>query len=231
MITNLDPSYHSTFDYSAIIKTFGHSSKNNFAAAAVGLNRHGEAVHAGIIINFNESLSLFHYNGQMVLFEDVPLAWYFHKDFLFVDDFLVESFLAHCQMANETAHPKYGFVFPYSFYRDKVYFSEDNIPEYMTCVGFCLNVIQGFLLDEKFIDYEGWDIDSIKKEGWAIEFIEKFRINNPQFSEDDIKKYLKRVSPDEYLAASFFNKMPIEKSQIDIIIDDVRSVLKDKIII
>ena len=120
-----------------LIASDSGGSANNFAAAAVQINEAGEATHAGIIIKHQEEYYLFHFNGALAL-EDTPVGqWYFHKNFIFVKDGITGMFLAHCKNILKGAKPKYGYFFPGSYYDETgKYFSEINMPEYMTCVGF-----------------------------------------------------------------------------------------------
>ncbi len=215
-----------------IVKSFGTSEPENFASAAVLLDKNGHAYHAGIIVKFANEYKLLHYPGpgQPVLFIDVPVYeehnWYYHRQFVFVDEFLVMSFFAHCEMVAGSANPKYGFVFPDSFYQEGNYITKNGVPEYMTCVGFCLNVIQGFNPKETYIDYTDWDWQDIPmQQVWVDQFIVQFKVDFPHFSDEDILKFLKRVSPAEYLTSAFYTHRPILKAHINVLLPSIKETL------
>jgi len=80
----------------------------------------------------------------------------------------------------------------------------------MTCVGFCLNVLKGFL-EEDYINYQDWDESShTSSPDYLIKYAKRYNLNI-----DDISKSHRRITPLELLTSAFFTNTPILKSSID----------------
>jgi hypothetical protein len=204
---------------------------DNFVAAAVRLSVNGEAVHAGFVIQYNNNSYLVHYYGE-VLIENVPNGeWYFHKDLIFIGDLLTGSFFTHCQLIRENANPAYALYYDGSFYKSGKYFSGVVATEYMSCVGFCLSVLKGFI-GEEYLNYSDWGIDTIESEDhkkYLARFITQLKENYPSAEVDLALENARRISPDEYLASAYFDEFPIKRAQIDTIIQQLRAYLISKL--
>ncbi len=211
-----------------------------FVAAAVQIDATGRAGHAGFVIHTsNNNYYLFHYTSEEVLMQDIPpCPWFFHKKLDFISNDEVNAFLAHCTFIKQNARPEYGCFYDGSFYDSEGnFFSENDFPEVMTCVGFCLNVIVGFIESDEYLQYNDWtDSNSLRNpEEYFETFINEFEelmnalptplpINIPQ-----LRASLRRIRPDEYLAAAYLKNIPIPKSDIDSILGDVNSALVSKL--
>lgn len=201
-------------------------TSSNFAAAAVHVNEHGIATHAGIVICYNNDTFLFHYTGQAILMDKIDTIneWYFYKKLKIIDTSLIEAFYYHCKIIERDALPKYGFYFGGSFYENGQYFSELGMPEVMTCVGFCLNVILGFLEEDVFFEFDGWNPlapNEILPLGGGItvgDFFNRFFVLKNNFTEseiDEFRRNFKRITPLEYITSGFITILPITKVDID----------------
>ena len=81
------------------------------------------------------------------------LDTYFHKTTLTIHPDEVPAFIVYCQQIKQKAKPIYGFFYSGEFYdKEGNYLMNKDLGERMTCVGFCLNVLKGFL-EEDYIDY------------------------------------------------------------------------------
>jgi len=81
------------------------------------------------------------------------LDTYFHKTTLTIHPDEVPAFIVYCQQIKQKAKPIYGFFYSGEFYdKEGNYLMNKDLGERMTCVGFCLNVLKGFL-EEDHIDY------------------------------------------------------------------------------
>jgi hypothetical protein len=109
-------------------------------------------------------------------------------------------------------------------------FSNSGLPEYSTCVGFCINVITGYLYDhDKYFEVTDWD--NIPDEHPSFRrYFEKALQETPNLDIDLYKSHHRRIRPDEYIAAAYFDtsKIPIRKQTIDSIIGNVGSVISSK---
>jgi len=187
---------------------FESDSETDFVAIA---NLHFDhiAAHSAFIINHKKQLTLFHYTGTSVEYGYVDEDYY-HRNTDTIAPDEVPSFIAFCQYIKKKAKPKYGY-----FYSGESYDSEGNhisnsySGERMTCVGFCLNVLKGFL-EEDYINYKDWDEDSHEDRDYLDRYCKKHNLNP-----DNLQKSHRRINPRECLASAFFNNLPIRKVSID----------------
>ncbi|MCM5528986.1 hypothetical protein [Parasegetibacter sp. NRK P23] len=205
---------------------------DNYVAAAVKLDENGSAFHAGILICFEATYYILHFDGNTVDFKSPNLSsWYFHKPLSIILSDEVETFRIHCLMISETANPEQGYFFAGSYYdSDGKWYSKEGFPERMTCVGFCISVIMGFLDSHTYIQFEDWDSKSIGDDEYFKGFIRNFKLENAdtEIDEELYRKNMRRIPPPEFLASAFFDNLPIRKSQIDEIIDHITLSLKFK---
>jgi hypothetical protein len=193
----------------------------DMVAAAVYVEA-GEPSHAALIIRHNLETRVFHFFGSVLLeiatdvINEARLV--FVKELNFIPSFLVPSFLAHCELIEKEASPKYGFFYdPRSFYDAAGKFQNPGtFPEYLTCVGFCLTVIQSYLVNEEFLHYADWDHTSldIQLERTAYQMLDIKR-NNPGLQSEDIMKTVRRILPIEYFSGAYAGKRPVRKSFTD----------------
>jgi hypothetical protein len=207
----------------------------NFVAAAVKINNQtGIAYHAGIVIGLRGKYFIFHYTSITVVLGNIPNnGWYFHKGLDFISEEEVESFLVYCKIIKDEANPTYGYFYGGSCYNeDGRFFSSNELPEIMTCVGFCLNVILGFIESDEYLKHDEWDIYTVEyPDEYFVSFIEQFEelLLDTDIDIEILKENLRRITPDEYLASAFIEGIPIAKKQIDKIIPNLRLALKEKI--
>lgn len=92
---------------------------DNTVAAAVVVEA-GEPSHAALVIRYNGESRIFHFFGSILL-ESTKEAvdegrLIFVKELNFIPPFLISSFVAHCELIEKEATPKYGFFYnPKSF--------------------------------------------------------------------------------------------------------------------
>jgi len=206
--------------------------KGDFVAAAVQLDETGTAIHAGMLISCKEGVYLCHFDAANVLIEDeMPDSWYFFKIFEFIDPRLSLAFLGHCMLIKETSNPVMGFYYDGSFYDENgMYFSETVKKEFMTCVGFCINVIKGFInseTDRELFEYEDWTNADLPE--WYLgQFIQKLKLIHPDVDVDHIKENIRRIRPAEYLAGAYMEETPIKRKDVAAILDVLLDLLKEK---
>ena len=193
----------------------------NMIGAAIVTN--GDTQHAAIFIRYNGESKLFHFTGKDVMIEDFfnPGEIYFHKIIDEVDPLLIPSFLAQCELILEKAEPKFGYFYEGGLYdQNGDFISPGSVPQYMTCVGFCLNVIKGFFDGEEYFSYTDWD-NSTVDESYVEQFLTRVQEENPDLKIDDFKADLRRILPIEYLSGAFSPDRPVTKAFIDGIKTDV----------
>lgn len=212
----------------------------DFVAVAVFVNDKGEGQHSGLIIGVEEDLYLFHYTGREIELNNSAEEgeWYFFKTLDIIKEEEVLSFLHHCELINEnTPTPTYGFVFDGSYFIDGQYYSESGIKHFTTCVGFCINVIKGFIHNQDdYLNLDDWNVASTQTEEFRNNYMLKFLERNlaelekeyPEKIEEIKANYIKRITPSEMTSSAFFDKLPIPKSDIDGIIGNVCLTLYNK---
>lgn len=203
---------------------------DNMIGAAIVTNN-DNTQHAAIFIRYNGESKLFHFTGKSVMIEDVLSLdeIYYHKSLDVIDPLLLPAFLAQCELVLEKAQPKFGYFYDGSALYDNNgdFISPSSFPEYMTCVGFCLNLIKSFLSDQNYFNYSDWDISTLD-ESYVEKFLEKVQIDNPGISIGDFKESLRRILPIEYLCGAFSPTLPVEKVFIDGIRPSVEIVYENK---
>lgn len=204
----------------------------NIIAVAVNVDQDGIAYHSGLLVGVSGEYFIFHYPGNTPNYEmiEYPFTgnWYYHKNLDILPQNLSLSFKQLCETILLNAQPKYGFVYGGSFYNENgVYISPDNLDEVTTCVGFCINVITGFLWNNEYIQYEDWSEDDNESElytRWRAWFERKYTDNETRA----YRPHIRRITPAELTSSAFFKELPIRKKEIDTIVNQVIQVLADK---
>lgn len=205
-----------------IISCEANDLPENMIGAAIMTNP-DSTQHAAIFIRYNGESKLFHFTGKTVMIQDFfnPDELYFHKSLDVIDPILLPAFLAQCELVLEKAQPQFGYFYNGALYDSNGDFiSPSSLPEYMTCVGFCLNVIKGFLSDQDYFNYLDWDISTLD-ETYAEKFLEKVQQDNQGVSINEFKANLRRILPIEYLSGAFSSEIPVTKTFTDAIKTDV----------
>jgi hypothetical protein len=205
----------------------------DFVSIAVLINDIGECQHSGFIIKLGDDFHLFHYTGELIDIEyNIDNSqWYFFKTLDIIGEDEVLTFLHHCEEVKDNSPtPAYGFVYDGSYFVDGQYFTETGIQQFTTCVGFCLTIIKGFMHNhDEYLKLDDWDFGSTQTEEFRNKYLYKFFERNlvileqkyPDRIEEIKLNYIKRITPSELTSSAFFDKLPIQKSEIDSIIDNV----------
>jgi hypothetical protein len=202
----------------------------DMVGAAMLINPDGSQ-HAAIFLRYQGDSKLFHFTSKSVIIEDVSgLDDYYLKNLHFLPAILLPSFLTQCDLILEKAQPKYGYFYEGSLYDENGDFkSPGNSPQYMTCVGFCISVIKGFLSDEEFFEYTDWDESTLSDKMEHVEaFLKKVQETNPNIDMDSFIPNLRRITPIEYVAGGYSDSLPVRKAFTDAIVDDLQKILDKK---
>lgn len=203
---------------------------DNIIGAAV-LVESNKVQHAGIFIRYNGDSKLFHFTSKEVLLEDFKDSEiYFFKEFFFIKPALTPAFLSHCQIVMEKAKPKFGYFYVGAEYDEHGKFrSPGDFPEYMTCVGFCLNFIKFFTEGKDLFEIDDWNESKMKRsDEYIAKFLADVKKENPDVNMDDFRKGLRRVWPAEYFSGTFSDTLPVKKEFVDGIVTDVNDILLKK---
>ena len=205
----------------------------DFVSIAVLINDKGECQHSGFIIKLDDELHLFHFDSKYIKIEyNINNSeWYFLKPLDIIGEQEVLTFLHHCEeIKDNNPSANYGFVFDGSYFVDGLYFNETGVKQFTTCVGFCLTILKGFIHNhEEYLKLDDWDFESTQTEEFRNNYLFKYfeknlkelEENYPDRIEEIKSNYIKRITPSELTSSAFFDKLPIQKSEIDSIIDNV----------
>ena len=202
------------------------------AVAAALFTDEGEATHAALIIRYNGESRVFHFLGKVLL--EIPSDAIYEgqieyiKELNFIPSELIPSFIAHCELIQQEARPVYGYFYdPRSIYNAAGKFQNPGeFPEYMTCVGFCLTVIQSYLIDEQYLHYADWDQSSydLDPERMAFKMLE-IQKNYPHLTPNDLQATVRRILPVEYFISAYAEKRPARK----VFTDSMKSIVEEQI--
>ena len=195
---------------------------DNAIGAAVYINDKGDVQHAGIFIRHKGENKLFHYTGVQVKIDSFDgRRLYIYKGLENFIPPITNSIMMHFEVIQKEAKPEYGYFYVGSMYNESGDFvSLGDMPEYMTCVGFCLNCIKYLLQGEDLFEYQDWDESSLKgvletEPEYVTDFIKEVREAIPNIKIEDFKKGLRRIWPLEYITGAFSDSIPVRKPFTD----------------
>lgn len=202
----------------------------DWVALSNQFNRYGSACHGALLINYEGSIAVFHYTGTNLLHEDLSsFGQSFHKvsDTVAEDD--VPAFLAMCRKVLEKDDPTYGFFTGASFYDYNGNFHDTAGSGYrMTCVGFCLAVLQGFL-ERDYLEYTTWPTVTSDPFNRTEEDYLEWYCAQHNLDINTITSLPKRIAPLEYLISGFYIDLPISKSTLDAQKSSIQSYMYTKL--
>ena len=103
------------------------------------------------------------------------------------------------------------------------YIGDSDLGERMSCVGFCLNVLKGFL-EEDYLSYSDWNAEEDDKE-YLINFCKEHDLEI-----ESIQPHYRRITPIECLSSCFFTELPISRTDIDDVKDDVEIYITSQLV-
>tara|TARA_R110002020_G_scaffold261331_2_gene475669 strand:+ start:1636 stop:2268 length:633 start_codon:yes stop_codon:yes gene_type:complete len=196
--------------------------KENFVAIGSYVDKDKVAAHSVIVIKYNGSIKHIHYDSKEILFDDIYNVCCFHKITDTINPALIPSFIVMCKIVMEKANPRYGYFYSGEYYdQNGIHFSEKAISETMTCSGFCLNILKGYL-EEDYLSYKEWSTPTYPTKDYLERYANHFDLNL-----DDISESHRRISPLELLSSAYFSNLPITKSQVDSKVDETAEYLKN----
>lgn len=220
-----------------LIKFNDSALPNNFVSIAVQIFEQ-EATHAALLIRHNDINYLHHFPGN-----DPPLVvdnfnehgWYIYKvlEIIKVDDANeVGSFLQYCKRICQKSKITYSYISDGSKHNFKGEFeSKEGLPEFGTCVSFCVNTLTNFIIDaESYFHLDDWDDSELrpKVDAWATE---QASLKYPDLDWAKYNAFKKRIKPIDFLCSAFFtNSYPIKKEHIKTIEAQVNGVIQNKFV-
>ena len=187
--------------------------KDEFVAIGAYVDAEKIPGHSVLIIKFKNQIFQFHYTGIPgvgILFDDSVGNNCFHKITNTIDEKLIPAFIVMCRRILKKANPRYGYFYSGEYFtKEGEHFSDKVVGETMTCSGFCLNVLKGFL-ENDYLVYQDWSTPTYP----TIDYLEKYALRY-NLEINNIEKSHRRISPLELLCSGYFSLIPIRKTQID----------------
>lgn len=211
-----------------------NSLPENFVSIAVQVDEQCQPYHAAILIRYENVDYLCHFPGRTppVIIENFDESgWHIYKiikAFIETDSSEVGAVLQYCRRICAQSDMIYGYIIDGSCYNDDgTYHSKTGLPEFGTCVGFCLNTLSGILvdIDDSIIEFEDWD-DSAVIHDVDVWSRSKAGKKYPSLDWTLYNAFKKRVTPIEYLCMAYFDKYPIKKIKIDRMVSSVLAEVK-----
>lgn|SRR5574343_41037 len=217
--------------------TDSFDSKNSFVGIATNFGYENDQLiggHSAIIIRYNLETYTFHFTGRDVILQKLEDD-VFNKNFKYYHGNLdvvakgeseVAAFLARCRFLLKKAQPKFGFIFDESMYNAETaeLLIEKDVPDFCTCVGFCLRVINGVLKIKNtpdYLDISSWELIDVEHPEY-IQNIKYMLEQNPEIKIDNIRPFHKRIMPSEFVVTTLFEltSWPISREMVLTIYDE-----------
>jgi len=182
------------------------------------------ATHAALLIRLNNIDYLHHFPGNEKPKIEIDFngdGWYIYKILKFLnieDDNDVASILSHCKRICEKSEITYSYIADGSSHTNKGEFiSKMGLPEFGTCVGFCLNTLTSLMFDSEdksILELSEWDDSEIEE--WVDNYGKaQAQKKYPNLDWVLYNSFKKRITPIDYLCSSLFETYPINKKQIE----------------
>lgn len=198
-----------------------YESDINVDFVAIGnlIDNNFESTHSAFLIKYDETIYVFHYTGWEIEFKSQQADDdYYHKITETITPDEIPAFLAYAKTIKKYANPIYGYFYSGEYYDlNGEHFGDKNLGERMTCVGFCLNVLKGFL-EEDYILHTDWSEESHNDSDYLEKYCAEHNIELSL-----IQSSHRRITPRECLTSCFFKELPIRKTQIDNNINQVNN--------
>lgn len=186
------------------------NSQKEFIAIGSYITNTGVPYHSVFIIKYENRLYQFHYTGREISFDENIDPLCFHKVTDTIPSALLPSFIMMCKQVLKKASPRYGYFYSGEYFdMNGNHFSDKAIGETMTCAGFVLNVLKGFL-ENDYLDYSEWASTTHDVNNYVEDYARRFSINSTE-----IQISHRRISPLDLICSAFFVNLPIPKSNID----------------
>ena len=190
-----------------------------FVAATVKIDKSGTIRHAGIAVGSEEGRHIFHFNAVKLVKRELEFCDnYYQREFETIPPYLAEAFYVHCTEAMKSSAPEYGKFYNGTYFKDgKIINPDEQAPFRMSCVGFCLGVLNGWDwdTDDNFIAHGDWTADNSLTEAelrYEQEGLNRFY---DYLSEEELLVDIRRIKPSEYLASAYLAPAPISKVSVE----------------
>jgi hypothetical protein len=187
---------------------------DNLMGVAVSLSEN-EINHSGIFIRYDSTNYLLHFNKRKISLVEIPsnsLVFFKHIN-LIPAELIPSTFHWFTKLEWKENQPDYNYFYSGSFYDESTldFIDPTGMPEFMSCVGFCLNVLKTVFRNQDFIQYTDWYFHDGLTEDTILRYFRKTKNNYPDIDLEEYIKHVRRITPIEYFTAGFDSKIPVPK--------------------
>jgi hypothetical protein len=209
-----------------LIPSKPESLPEKFVSAIVKIDRSGTIFHAGIAVGSEEGRHMFHFTSKHLKKIDLEYCVnYYQREFETIPSYLSDAFYVHCMEAMESSTPEYGKFYNGTYFKDgKIINPDEEAPFRMSCVGFCLGVLNGWDTESTFIIHEDWTADNSLTEGELRYEQESLKHLYSYLSDEDLLIDIRRIKPSEYLASAYLTTTPVTKESVEPIANILESI-------
>ena len=218
-----------------LIRCDSDNLPDHLLGVAIRINPERNQPHSGIFIRYDRRNYIFHFTGEgekVFLHTPIDNDWCFFKTLTNVK-FFIPSVYAHFRRIKKRSKPDYFYFYGGGIFdQNGDYNDDDGLPNYMTCVGFCLAVMKFSLRGVDFLEFTDWPSGIIdgKEEDFIKKFYEtKIAPNYPNLPLERFSQNVRRITPLEYITAGFSDKLPVSKSFIDTKKGSVKAEISERI--
>lgn len=223
-------------DLENLIRCDADDLPDHLLGVAIRINPERDQQHSGIFIRYDSKNYIFHFTGEgqkVFLSEPIENDWFFFKTLNNVK-FLIPSVFAHFRRIKRMSKPDYFYFYGGGMFDQEGKYQDYNgMPNYMTCVGFCLAALKHSLRGVDFIKFDDWPAGSVseKSETFVKEFYtKKIAPNFSGITFEQFSKGVRRITPLEYISAGYSDIVPVPKLFIDTHKDAVKAEIKNRIV-
>ncbi|MGG5599316.1 hypothetical protein ACPDHJ_05880 [Myroides sp. C8-3] len=218
------------------------SIENDFVGIYGEIDESGDCEHVGLIIRYNSNTHLFHFDRTGIHLVPFNISddtiRYYKKLSLFDHKEKVVDFLGHCEYLKRVIPSN---IARNTYLLDSSYFSStdqefligsDSNLVITTCVGFCIKVIDGAMLENNYINLNDWDESSLSQSyrERTLEYLQRIADEEEKTLEDLFNESdLKRITPSELISSAFIDDHAIRKESIDSIVTLIEEHFREQI--
>lgn len=183
--------------------------ERDYVAIGNLIDQDNYAHHSALVIKYKEEVFQFEFTGTIIKFQRHSDNFY-QKNTYVIHEGEIPAFISYCNTIRRNSNPRFGLFYSGSLYDDNGdYIGGQPFGERMTCVGFCLNVLGGFL-GREYMQYTDWNYLSVGDQNYLRRFCDRHSIDMEQ-----VRSAHRQISPRELFVSAFYRQLPITKNDIE----------------
>lgn len=182
--------------------------------------------HSGILICVNGDMNFFHWDQKNIVLEKLEgykgAGNIYHRklNFLPTSSPILFAMLARFRKIALNTRLAYSMIAESDAkYNERgIFESATGLPELSSCVGFCINVLRGFLVKTRvFIDIEDWSLMPIEGHENTLRWMQEAKELYPNLSEEIYRRNHRRIKVHDLALAAYAKpgELPVRKKFIE----------------